>query len=65
AFHPHQVSSLARRTTTSTQEITTKVAPNNQSTPQDVTSNQAGVDQVDKGMYVNDEVEMAIGYIME
>ncbi|RMM04915.1 Methyl-accepting chemotaxis protein [Pseudomonas caricapapayae] len=60
-----EVRSLAGRTSTSTQEITTMVARIQQSTREAVTSMEAGVAQVDKGMAVTAEVERAISDILE
>lgn len=60
-----EVRSLAGRTSASTQEIASMVARIQQSTREAVTSMEAGVAQVDKGMAVTAEVEQAIGEILE
>ncbi|QGT81709.1 HAMP domain-containing protein [Pseudomonas coronafaciens pv. coronafaciens] len=60
-----EVRSLAGRTSASTQEITTMVARIQQSTREAVTSMEAGVAQVDKGMAVTAEVERAISDILD
>ncbi|RMV53566.1 Methyl-accepting chemotaxis protein [Pseudomonas syringae pv. helianthi] len=60
-----EVRSLAGRTSTSTQEITTMVARIQQSPREAVTSMEAGVAQVDKGMAVTAEVERSISDILE
>lgn len=59
-----EVRSLAGRTSASTQEITAMVARIQQSTREAVTSMEAGVAQVDKGMAVTAEVERAISDIL-
>ncbi|POR72727.1 methyl-accepting chemotaxis protein [Pseudomonas syringae pv. syringae] len=60
-----EVRSLAGRTSASTQEITAMVARIQQSTREAVTSMEAGVAQVDKGMAVTAEVERAISDILD
>jgi methyl-accepting chemotaxis protein len=60
-----EVRSLAGRTSASTQEITAMVARIQQSTREAVTSMEAGVAQVDKGMAVTVEVEQAIRDILD
>ncbi len=60
-----EVRSLAGRTSASTQEIASMVARIQQSTREAVTSMEAGVAQVDKGMAVTAEVERAIKEILE
>jgi methyl-accepting chemotaxis protein len=60
-----EVRSLAGRTSASTQEITAMVARIQHSTREAVTSMEAGVAQVDKGMAVTAEVEQAIRDILE
>ncbi|WP_409077503.1 methyl-accepting chemotaxis protein [Pseudomonas viridiflava] len=60
-----EVRSLAGRTSASTQEITGMVARIQQSTREAVTSMEAGVAQVDKGMAVTVEVEQAIRDILD
>jgi methyl-accepting chemotaxis protein len=60
-----EVRSLAGRTSASTQEIATMVARIQQSTREAVTSMEAGVAQVDKGMAVTADVERAIREILQ
>jgi len=60
-----EVRSLAGRTSASTQEIADMVARIQQSTREAVTSMEAGVAQVDKGMAVTAEVERAIREILD
>jgi methyl-accepting chemotaxis protein len=60
-----EVRSLAGRTSASTQEIADMVARIQLSTREAVTSMEAGVAQVDKGMAVTAEVERAIREILE
>ncbi|ETK17827.1 methyl-accepting chemotaxis protein [Pseudomonas sp. FH4] len=60
-----EVRSLAARTSASTQEIASMVARIQQSTREAVTSMEAGVAQVDKGMAVTADVERAIREILE
>ncbi|KPZ13698.1 Methyl-accepting chemotaxis protein [Pseudomonas amygdali pv. ulmi] len=60
-----EVRNLAGRTSTSTQEITAMVARIQQSTREAVTSMEAGVAQVDKGMAVTAEVQRSISEILE
>ncbi|WP_414813174.1 methyl-accepting chemotaxis protein [Pseudomonas alliivorans] len=60
-----EVRSLAGRTSASTQEITGMVARIQQSTREAVTSMEAGVVQVDKGMVVTAEVQQAIRDILD
>ncbi len=60
-----EVRSLAGRTSASTQEIAAMVARIQQSTREAVTSMEAGVAQVDKGMAVTADVERAIREILE
>ncbi|CAM3237492.1 methyl-accepting chemotaxis protein [Pseudomonas floridensis] len=60
-----EVRSLAGRTSASTQEIASMVARIQQSTREAVTSMEAGVAQVDKGMAVTAEVERAIRDILD
>ncbi|WP_424798541.1 methyl-accepting chemotaxis protein [Pseudomonas viridiflava] len=60
-----EVRSLAGRTSASTQEITGMVARIQQSTREAVTSMEAGVAQVDKGMAVTAEVQQAIRDILD
>ncbi|NMX93455.1 MULTISPECIES: methyl-accepting chemotaxis protein [unclassified Pseudomonas] len=60
-----EVRSLAGRTSASTQEIASMVARIQQSTREAVTSMEAGVAQVDKGMAVTADVERAIREILE
>ncbi|KPW68389.1 Methyl-accepting chemotaxis protein [Pseudomonas amygdali pv. mori] len=60
-----EVRNLAGRTSTSTQEITAMVARIQQSTREAVTSIEAGVAQVDKGMAVTAEVQRSISEILE
>jgi methyl-accepting chemotaxis protein len=60
-----EVRSLAGRTSASTQEIASMVARIQQSTREAVTSMEAGVAQVDKGIAVTAEVERAIREILE
>lgn len=60
-----EVRSLAGRTSASTQEIASMVARIQQSTREAVTSMEAGVAQVDKGMAVTAEVERAIKDILD
>lgn len=60
-----EVRSLAGRTSASTQEIATMVARIQQSTREAVTSMEAGVAQVDKGMAVTADVERAIREILD
>ncbi|WP_241092548.1 methyl-accepting chemotaxis protein, partial [Pseudomonas viridiflava] len=60
-----EVRSLAGRTSASTQEITGMVARIQQSTREAVTSMEAGVVQVDKGMAVTAEVQQAIRDILD
>ncbi|HEX8593839.1 MAG TPA: methyl-accepting chemotaxis protein [Pseudomonas sp.] len=60
-----EVRSLAGRTSASTQEIASMVARIQQSTREAVTSMEAGVAQVDKGMAVTAEVERAIREILD
>ncbi|TPG80094.1 methyl-accepting chemotaxis protein [Pseudomonas mandelii] len=60
-----EVRSLAGRTSASTQEIATMVSRIQQSTREAVTSMEAGVAQVDKGMAVTADVERAIREILE
>jgi methyl-accepting chemotaxis protein len=59
-----EVRSLAGRTSASTQEIASMVARIQQSTREAVTSMEAGVAQVDKGMAVTADVERAIREIL-
>lgn len=60
-----EVRSLAGRTSASTQEIASMVSRIQQSTREAVTSMEAGVAQVDKGMAVTAEVERAIREILD
>lgn len=60
-----EVRSLAGRTSASTQEITAMVARIQHSTREAVTSMEAGVAQVDKGMAVTAEVEQSIRDILD
>ena len=60
-----EVRSLAGRTSASTQEIAAMVARIQQSTREAVTSMEAGVAQVDKGMAVTADVERAIREILQ
>ena len=60
-----EVRSLAGRTSASTQEIAGMVARIQQSTREAVSSMEAGVAQVDKGMAVTAEVERAIREILD
>jgi methyl-accepting chemotaxis protein len=60
-----EVRSLAGRTSASTQEIASMVSRIQQSTREAVTSMEAGVAQVDKGMAVTADVERAIREILE
>ncbi|WP_374005029.1 methyl-accepting chemotaxis protein [Pseudomonas cichorii] len=60
-----EVRSLAGRTSASTQEIASMVSRIQQNTREAVTSMEAGVAQVDKGMAVTAEVERAIREILE
>jgi methyl-accepting chemotaxis protein len=60
-----EVRSLAGRTSASTQEISNMVSRIQQSTREAVTSIEAGVVQVDKGMTVTADVERAIREILE
>ncbi|GGL25784.1 histidine kinase [Pseudomonas brenneri] len=60
-----EVRTLAARTSASTQEIASMVARIQQSTREAVTSMEAGVAQVDKGMAVTADVERAIREILE
>ncbi|MCS3468867.1 methyl-accepting chemotaxis protein [Pseudomonas sp. JUb42] len=60
-----EVRSLAGRTSASTQEIASMVSRIQQSTREAVTSMEAGVVQVDKGMAVTADVEKAIREILE
>jgi len=60
-----EVRSLAGRTSASTQEIAAMVARIQQSTREAVTSMEAGVAQVDKGMAVTADVERAIREILD
>ncbi len=60
-----EVRSLAGRTSASTQEIATMVSRIQQSTREAVTSMEAGVAQVDKGMAVTADVERAIREILD
>ncbi|VVO52255.1 hypothetical protein PS865_00347 [Pseudomonas fluorescens] len=60
-----EVRSLAARTSASTQEIAAMVARIQSSTREAVTSMEAGVAQVDKGMAVTAEVERAIREILD
>ncbi|RMR50618.1 Histidine kinase, HAMP region: chemotaxis sensory transducer [Pseudomonas cichorii] len=60
-----EVRSLAGRTSASTQEIASMVSRIQQNTREAVTSMEAGVAQVDKGMAVTAEVETAIKEILE
>lgn len=60
-----EVRSLAGRTSASTQEIASMVARIQQSTREAVTSMEAGVAQVDKGMAVTADVERAIRQILD
>jgi methyl-accepting chemotaxis protein len=60
-----EVRSLAARTSASTQEIAAMVARIQHSTREAVSSMEAGVAQVDKGMAVTAEVERAIREILE
>ena len=60
-----EVRSLAGRTSASTQEIAAMVARIQTSTREAVTSMEAGVAQVDKGMAVTADVERAIREILE
>lgn len=60
-----EVRSLAGRTSASTQEIASMVSRIQQSTREAVTSMEAGVIQVDKGMAVTTDVEKAIREILE
>ncbi|MCD5996253.1 methyl-accepting chemotaxis protein [Pseudomonas sp. CDFA 602] len=60
-----EVRSLAGRTSASTQEIASMVARIQNSTREAVTSMEAGVAQVDKGMAVTAEVERAIREILD
>ena len=59
-----EVRNLAGRTSASTQEIASMVARIQQSTREAVTSMEAGVAQVDKGMAVTADVERAIREIL-
>nr|WP_178131305.1 methyl-accepting chemotaxis protein [Pseudomonas sp. C1C7] len=60
-----EVRSLAGRTSASTQEIAAMVSRIQQNTREAVTSMEAGVAQVDKGMAVTAEVERAIREILD
>nr|WP_027924682.1 methyl-accepting chemotaxis protein [Pseudomonas sp. URMO17WK12:I12] len=60
-----EVRNLAGRTSASTQEIASMVARIQQSTREAVTSMEAGVAQVDKGMAVTADVERAIREILD
>ncbi|NVZ62421.1 methyl-accepting chemotaxis protein [Pseudomonas gingeri NCPPB 3146 = LMG 5327] len=60
-----EVRSLAGRTSASTQEIASMVARIQQSTREAVTSMEAGVAQVDRGMAVTADVERAIREILD
>ncbi|WP_425273484.1 methyl-accepting chemotaxis protein [Pseudomonas morbosilactucae] len=60
-----EVRSLAGRTSASTQEIASMVARIQQNTREAVTSMEAGVAQVDKGMAVTADVERAIREILD
>jgi methyl-accepting chemotaxis protein len=60
-----EVRSLAGRTSASTQEIANMVARIQQSTREAVSSMEAGVAQVDKGMAVTADVERAMREILE
>ncbi|VVP67214.1 hypothetical protein PS918_00534 [Pseudomonas fluorescens] len=60
-----EVRSLAGRTSASTQEIASMVSRIQQSTREAVTSMEAGVAQVDKGMAVTADVERAIREILD
>jgi methyl-accepting chemotaxis protein len=60
-----EVRSLAGRTSASTQEIASMVSRIQQSTREAVTSMEAGVAQVDKGMAVTADVERAIREILQ
>jgi len=60
-----EVRNLAGRTSASTQEIASMVARIQQSTREAVTSMEAGVAQVDKGMAVTADVERAIRQILD
>ncbi len=60
-----EVRSLAGRTSASTQEIASMVARIQQGTREAVSSMEAGVAQVDKGMVVTADVERAIREILE
>lgn len=60
-----EVRSLAGRTSASTQEIASMVSRIQQSTREAVTSMEAGVIQVDKGMAVTADVERAIKEILD
>ncbi|MGH8437297.1 MAG: methyl-accepting chemotaxis protein [Pseudomonas sp.] len=60
-----EVRSLAGRTSASTQEIASMVERIQQSTREAVSSMEAGVAQVDKGMAVTADVERAIHEILE
>uniref|UniRef100_UPI0030D7A5B5 methyl-accepting chemotaxis protein n=2 Tax=Pseudomonas TaxID=286 RepID=UPI0030D7A5B5 len=60
-----EVRNLAARTSASTQEIATMVARIQHSTREAVSSMEAGVAQVDKGMAVTADVERAIREILE